>query len=707
MSNYIVTTDFAIKDGLASGNTNKIIKGSEFAGEFNNIATASATKADLASPTFTGTVTIPTANIAAGAINATSLDLQNNEKIQLGDADQLEIYTDGTSSIIKETGSGALSLRGSEVSIKNPSGTETMAFFTQNGAASLYFDNAVKFATTATGNLSNGNLAFGDNHQIIMGVGNDLKLYHDGTSSFIEDSGAGNLKILTSSLLVKNPADDEFMIKGTPDGSVDLYYNNGKKLETTDTGAKVLGSLVAGAKLGVGIDAPLKPLHIFNAVTDVVARLESGDETAGLELIDATTTAQVKVANGLMTIGTDTSAAVVDSAISLRVDAVEKVRIEDDLVIIKDNARVNDNLLMSFGNGVDMSVSHVTATNTNTIQNNNIRPMVFNGVSFVFQNQGATEKLMELTANGAVDLYHNNNKKLETTATGIEVTGDVDMPDNGKVLIGDDDNLQLYYDGTDSLIEDTNSGNLLIRGVQLKLQSSAVDNADYITCTNDGSVALFNNGVQKANTFGWGFQVAGRIEVDTPSSNTDETAIFKKDGTNCGGVRTNVSSGVGDITLGSGVVGLRYLNAQGASSANISPTSVTDNSVQDDLIDLGRASARFDDIYATNGTINTSDANDKQSIEELTEAETRVAVACKGLVRKFKWNSAVEKKGSEARYHFGVIAQDVQSAFESEGLDAGDYGVFVSSTWEDENGVEQTRLGVRYTELLAFIIGGL
>ena len=116
--------------------------------------------------------------------------------------------------------------------------------------------------------------------------------------------------------------------------------------------------------------------------------------------------------------------------------------------------------------------------------------------------------------------------------------------------------------------------------------------------------------------------------------------------------------------------------------------------------------AFWDDIYAINGTINTSDATEKQSIEELTEAETRVAQACKGLIRKFKWNSAVEKKGSEARYHFGVIAQDLQAAFAVEGLDAGDYGLFVSSTWTDDNGVEQTKLGVRYTELLSFIIGG-
>ena len=92
----------------------------------------------------------------------------------------------------------------------------------------------------------------------------------------------------------------------------------------------------------------------------------------------------------------------------------------------------------------------------------------------------------------------------------------------------------------------------------------------------------------------------------------------------------------------------------------------------------------------------------------MSEAEQRVAVACKGLIRKFKWKSSVASKGSEARYHFGVIAQDVQAAFATEGLDAGDYGLFISSTWTDEEtGQEHTRLGVRYSELLAFIIGGL
>ena len=67
MSNYTKTTNFAVKDTLASGNPAKIIKGSEIDSEYNNIATAVATKANTASPTFTGTVTVPTLSVTGTA----------------------------------------------------------------------------------------------------------------------------------------------------------------------------------------------------------------------------------------------------------------------------------------------------------------------------------------------------------------------------------------------------------------------------------------------------------------------------------------------------------------------------------------------------------------------------------------------------------------------------------------------------------------
>ena len=64
MSNYVQSTNFATKDALSSGDPLKIVKGTEINTEFNNIATAVATKADLISPTFTGTPVLPTGTTA-------------------------------------------------------------------------------------------------------------------------------------------------------------------------------------------------------------------------------------------------------------------------------------------------------------------------------------------------------------------------------------------------------------------------------------------------------------------------------------------------------------------------------------------------------------------------------------------------------------------------------------------------------------------
>jgi hypothetical protein len=112
-------------------------------------------------------------------------------------------------------------------------------------------------------------------------------------------------------------------------------------------------------------------------------------------------------------------------------------------------------------------------------------------------------------------------------------------------------------------------------------------------------------------------------------------------------------------------------------------------------------------VYATTGTINTSDATQKQQVRELNDAERRTAQRIKGLIRAFKWNDAVESKGGGARIHFGVMAQDVEAAFAAEGLDATKYGLFCRDTWDTLDGPPQMRLGVRYEELLAFVIGSL
>lgn len=199
---------------------------------------------------------------------------------------------------------------------------------------------------------------------------------------------------------------------------------------------------------------------------------------------------------------------------------------------------------------------------------------------------------------------------------------------------------------------------------------------------------------------------------------------FRKDNSTVG----SIGAVGGDVFIGTSDTNFRFADNLNA----ILPVG-TNGATRDNAIDLGSSSNRFDDIYATNGTIQTSDANEKQDVAELDEAEKRVAVAAKGLIRKYRWIDAVAEKGDDARIHVGIIAQDLQAAFTAEGLDASRYAMFISTTWweatetyTDDDGVEQTRvntyetaeeapegatertrLGVRYPELLAFIIGAM
>jgi len=127
----------------------------------------------------------------------------------------------------------------------------------------------------------------------------------------------------------------------------------------------------------------------------------------------------------------------------------------------------------------------------------------------------------------------------------------------------------------------------------------------------------------------------------------------------------------------------------------------------DNTYNLGTSGQRWGTVYAAVGTINTSDATEKQQIQELTDAERRVAQRVKSLVRTFKWNSAVDLKGDAARTHVGVMAQDVYAAFAAEGLDANKYGLFCSDDIELADGTVTPRLGLRYDQLLTFAFAAL
>ena len=111
---------------------------------------------------------------------------------------------------------------------------------------------------------ANAGLRLDDNDKIELGSNEDLKIYHDGSNSYIEDSGTGNLKIRTNGLNVMNAANSEIMIGAAENGAVDLYYNNSNKFQTTASGINVCGDAVVSGN----ICATTKSFVIDNPTTD-------------------------------------------------------------------------------------------------------------------------------------------------------------------------------------------------------------------------------------------------------------------------------------------------------------------------------------------------------------------------------------------------------------------------------------------------------
>lgn len=145
MTNYVKSTNFATKDNLASGDPLKIVKGTEINTEFDNIATAVATKADVASPTFTGTPLAPT---ASPGTNTTQLATTAFVTAATGTLGTMSTQNANAVAITGGTASGLTSL--------SVSGTATATTFSGAGtsltgtAASLNIGGNAATATSAT-----------------------------------------------------------------------------------------------------------------------------------------------------------------------------------------------------------------------------------------------------------------------------------------------------------------------------------------------------------------------------------------------------------------------------------------------------------------------------------------------------------------------------------------------------------------------------
>ena len=218
-----------------------------------------------------------------------------------------------------------------------------------------------------------------------------------------------------------------------------------------------------------------------------------------------------------------------------------------------------------------------------------------------------------------------------------------------------------------------------------------------------------------------GVSVSAFTNVITTGSNTALYAIC------CSGLQSYSCGTVySDLTKISGFLDYQNIsNATGSVANFISVQTATISSpntiftlnvsgrvvpLTDNTTSLGYSAQRWSTVYAGTGTINTSDERDKQDIVDLSNAEKQVAIAIKGLIKSFKFKDAVTLKGDKARIHFGVMAQQVAEAFKTVGLNPDDYALFCYDEWETDeksNVKAGNRYGIRYDELLAFVISAL
>ena len=106
--------------------------------------------------------------------------------------------------------------------------------------------------------ITGGNALFGDNDKAIFGIGNDLQIYHDGSNSYIDDAGTGDLLIRAeNNLFLKRTNSDETYFSGAVNGAVTLFHNNNAKLATTISGVDITGTVTADGLTVVAADAAL------------------------------------------------------------------------------------------------------------------------------------------------------------------------------------------------------------------------------------------------------------------------------------------------------------------------------------------------------------------------------------------------------------------------------------------------------------------
>ena len=197
-----------------------------------------------------------TGSVACSGGSSNNLSLPDDGKAKFGTGDDLQIFHNGTKNWIEG--------HNGDIGIALNSGNEYSAEFKTNGAVELFYDNSKKAETYSNGFKINGQLQcegdvkfdnpdtagrdirwdssddtleFSDNTKAGFGDGNDLQIYHDGTTNIIEG--------LDSNMTIRPKAGENGILLRN-NGSVDLYYDDAKKFETTSTGINITDGIRLG-----------------------------------------------------------------------------------------------------------------------------------------------------------------------------------------------------------------------------------------------------------------------------------------------------------------------------------------------------------------------------------------------------------------------------------------------------------------------------
>jgi hypothetical protein len=153
--------------------------------------------------------------------------------------------------------------------------TNHVISFKADGDVEIDSDGAIMY------DKSDKALKFGDNYKATFGNSGDLDIYHDGSNSYVQDDGTGELRILSSFARIRS-------VSGTtsatfyPTNSVDLYYNTTKRFETTDSGAKVTGQIVADSATVTNLNYQLISQGVASNSYDKIRLWETAPYSLGM-----------------------------------------------------------------------------------------------------------------------------------------------------------------------------------------------------------------------------------------------------------------------------------------------------------------------------------------------------------------------------------------------------------------------------------------